>query len=189
MITKFTPCGKRLLFDDDMAERLDGYSFYFHGCLKAYTAVDTAKGYRNTLNALLYGGDRTVYHVHKNGDEGDFRAENVERVPRSVMFRARPPRGGSQYKGLNIDKKTQVIRAVVYLGDRKTLQLAVERLPAHPAARAVVLKKAAGVYNAALDYLGLDGYRNDVPPVALNSEQIAAIERRLNRSQSVEVVS
>lgn len=161
MIVRETVCGKELFFDDNDLNKIREYSFH---CVKGRVYAKHRKTeQRLTIYSLLFGKNTKLSFENKNGNNLDFQKENIiQRVRRQQK-----PISKKEYKGV-IDNNGYLQVEVLIL-NKKKLKISLKQYDE---------TKAAGIYNAMCDHLGIDGYRNPVPKIELTVEQKVSLDNK-----------
>jgi hypothetical protein len=159
-----TANNKSIIVDPDIYDALKNKTIR-EGNFSRFYVVDENKKRISLFNYIFKTGSNERY-LFKNNNRYDLRRDNVVVCDCSTAYRHRPPLCGKKYKGITYSKKIECWYCKVSLdnGGVKKLRCDSEY-------------HAAQVYNALLDYLNLQGYRNEVEPIELTDAQKKAALR------------
>ena len=152
--------GKDIVIDEIDADKFDGIVYL---STNRYYYLKRSDGTQILVSKLIYNFDKNSILIQD--DKADFRRESCKVMSLSDARRFTPPRGKSKYKGVISKNDKHHCRYNLTRDD--IIYLAAKDFD-----------HAGSLYNAMADYIGKDGYRNDVYKTELNQDQKNEIDRR-----------
>lgn len=165
-----TVSGKSFFVDKEDYELIKNFKFYYSEYINYKKPGDVINNH--SLSAFLFKTNQQMVPMFLDGNRFNFSRKNVRIISKGQKFRFRPPMNGQKYKGVSKPNKYNKIIVSLWVTEELKLSMYGDS-PEH----------AAGLYNAMMDYCKIEGYKNEVPSVELNSKQINYMNTRIENAR------